>query len=107
MLPIALMLLQAAAPGEVAAFDLRKLKDSRAAERCAEGVGEEIVVCARPDETVKHRVELLPPAPKELLLPKAEVKLFGDVTGTVENEAVQLPGGVQSNRMMVRMKVPF
>lgn len=102
-----LLMLQAAAPGEVAAFDLRRLKESRAAATCAEATGDEIVVCARPDETVKHRVEVLPPTPVEPLLPKAEMKLFGDVIGTIENEAVQLPGGVQSNRLMVRMKIPF
>ncbi|MFC3711294.1 hypothetical protein ACFOMD_01845 [Sphingoaurantiacus capsulatus] len=107
MLPIALLLLQAAAPGEVAAFDLRKLKESRAAERCAESVGEEIVVCARPDETVRHRVEMLPPAPVELLLPKAEMRLFGDVTGALTTEGATLPDGTQSNRAMVKLKVPF
>lgn len=102
-----LLMLQAAAPGEVAAFDLRRLNDGRAARRCAEGQGEEIVVCARPDETVRHRVAVLPPAPVEPILPKAETKLFGDVTGALTTEGATMPDGTQSNRAMVKLKVPF
>lgn len=100
---LALMLMQAAAvPGD---FDLRRLPASEAG--CRPAAGDEIVVCARPDETARHRLPPIAGRPPEPLLPKAEVGLFGDVRGAIENEAVTMPDGVQSNRLMLRMKVPF
>ena len=36
-----------------------------------------------------------------------EFGIVGEIRGAVENEAVELPGGVVSNRIMLRMKVPF
>lgn len=100
---VALLLMQGAAVPDVA-FDLRELP-ARAPD-CDATTGDEIVVCGRSD-SLKHRLPPLAPTPVEPLLPRAEFKLFGDVKGAIENEAVQMPGGVQSNRIMLRMKVPF
>jgi len=101
----ALFLMQAAAAlGAPVDFDLRRLPRP---EGCAPGAGEEIVVCASPDQTVRHRLPPLASRPVEPLLPTAEFGIVGDIKGAVENEAVELPGGVVSNRIMLRMKLPF
>ena len=101
----ALLLMQAAtALGAPVDFDLRRLPRP---DGCAPGTGDEIVVCAVPDPTPRHRLPPLAPRPVEPPLPKAELGIVGDIRGAVENEAVELPGGVVSNRIMLRMKVPF
>lgn len=100
-----LWLMQAAtALGAPVDFDLRRLPRP---DGCTPGNGAEIVVCATPDATPRHRLPPLAPRPAEPLLPRAEFGIVGDIRGAVENESVELPGGVVSNRLMLRMKVPF
>ena len=91
----------AEAPAELD-FDLARLPN-RAAD-CRSSNGDQILVCA-PKIVRDNRVTDLG-STNEAYLPKAEVKLFGDVKGAVENEAVAV-GGFPSNRMMVRVKIPF
>ena len=72
--------------------------------RCPERP-EEIVVCgARPgdEQRVFHRER-----PAEAVPPRAETRLFGNARGSIDAEAATLPGGVQSNRLMFRLKTPF
>ena len=83
-------------------FDLARLP--RRASECRNAGADQIIVCAA--KIVRdNRVKELGSA-DEPYLPKAEVKLFGDVRAAVENEAVDV-GGVPSKRMMVRVKIPF
>ena len=97
------LLLQTAMPPPDIDFDLR---DVPAMRSCHEARGDEIVVCGRldPDE---HRVPPLPDAAYAEAPPKAETKLFGDVVGSAVMEAEEVANGVVSNRVMLRMKVPF
>lgn len=101
----ALFLMQAAAlPAPAIDFDLRKLGPQ---ESCAPARGDEIVVCAAPDLTAQHRLAPLPERARETLLPKARFGIVGDVKGAVETEAEEVAAGVVSNRIMVRVKIPF
>lgn len=100
----ALFMMQAAAlPAPAIDFDLRKM----APESCAPARGDEIVVCAAPDLTAQHRLAPLPERAREPLLPKAAFGIVGDVKGAVETEAEEVAAGVVSNRIMVRVKIPF
>jgi hypothetical protein len=99
-----LLLAQAAASSPVLDFDLAKLAPTKPS--CNAGAappGGEIVVCARKnvetDIPVKDR-------PAELLLPKAEFKLFGQVRGKVAGQQGNV-GPIPTNRAMVTMSVPF
>ena len=83
-------------------FDLARLLN-RAAE-CRSSNGDQIIVCAAKIVRDNRVTDL--GSTNEAYLPKAEVKLFGAVKGTVENEAVAV-GGFPSKRMMVRVKIPF
>jgi hypothetical protein len=58
--------------------------------------------------TARRQSQRLPPLPdlREDLLPKAETKLFGGKAAIV-TEAHGLPGGVTSNRIMLRWKMKF
>lgn len=100
----ALLLAQAVASSPALDFDLAKLASGRPA--CGAGAaspGGEIVVCARKkaatDIPVKER-------PVELLLPRAEFKLFGQVRGKVGGQQGNV-GPIPTNRVMVTMSVPF
>jgi hypothetical protein len=84
-------------------FDLR---DIPAPAACTPGPGDEIVVCGRINPG-QHRLPPLPDATYVEAPPRAEMKLFGDVVGSAVMEAEQFPGGVVSNRIMLKMKVPF
>lgn len=66
---------------------------------------EEVVVCARGNE--QFRLRPLPPRPERSVIPKAETRLFGQVVGAVEAEQVGLDNGMQSKRMMLKLKMPF
>lgn len=98
--PILLFLAEAvAAPVD---FDLAKLP--RLQGVCRPRDTDQIIVCA-PKEKATNRVQDLGNA-DEPYLPKAELKLFGDVKAAVENEAANV-GGFPSNRVMMRLKIPF
>ena len=102
MLLIALLLqagLDSGAPPP--SFDLGKLPPRRGT--CgADGAGGEIVVCARTGQG--DRLE--PVAEIDEDPPKAETGLFGKVRGGVAAEGGNV-GGFQSNRVMVKVKVPL
>lgn len=98
----ALLMQAAMAPPDID-FDLR---DVPAASSCAEARGDEIVVCGRLDSN-QHRLTPLPDVVYTEAPPRAETKLFGDVVGSAVMEAEEVANGVVSNRIMVRMKMPF
>ena len=95
------LVLTAAAPVPVD-FDLAKMPRSQSL--CRQPETDQIIVCAS-KANPSDRVTDLGSA-DEPYLPKAELKLFGDVKASVENEAANI-GGFPSNRMMVRVKIPF
>lgn len=64
-----------------------------------------MVVCGRNDD--RFRLRRLPPEFVERTLPKAETRIFGDAKLAAETEQATLAGGVQSQRLMVRLKFPF
>jgi hypothetical protein len=84
-------------------FDLRHVPAPAA---CTPGRGDEIVVCGRLDSG-EHRLSPLPDTTYAEAPPKAETKLFGDVVGSAVMEAEEVANGVVSNRIMLRMKIPF
>ena len=98
---VAALLMQAAVP-EID-FDLREVPPPG---KCEPGRADEIVVCGRSD-TERQRLPPLPDAKYAEAPPKAETKLFGDVVGSAVMESEGLAGGVTSDRIMVRMKIPF
>lgn len=97
------LLMQAVVGAPAIDFDLRTVAPP---PKCVPGRADEIVVCGRP-ETERRRLAPLPDNQYADPLPKAEMKLFGDVTGSAVMEAEQFPGGVVSNRIMLKLKVPF
>lgn len=76
-------------------FDLRTVKPAT----------DEIVVTARRQDD--QRMPPLTAYVAEEALPRAETGLFGNVRGAITAEQHALPGGVISNRAMVKLKVPF
>jgi hypothetical protein len=100
---LTVLLMQVAMPPPDIDFDLR---DVPAVRPCTEARGDEIVVCGRPDHD-QHRLPALPDATYVETPPRAEMKLFGDVVGSAVMEAEEVANGVVSNRIMLRMKIPF
>ncbi|WP_159976886.1 MULTISPECIES: hypothetical protein [unclassified Novosphingobium] len=98
---------------QVQLFDLGQLPtddgnvDLRAVKpRCPEGRPGEIVVCAPDPE--KDRIRPLPDTyVVEEGLPRAALDLGGGVSVDVHAEAVAMPGGAVSNRLMIGGKVKF
>ncbi|PAX08445.1 hypothetical protein [Sphingomonas lenta] len=78
----------------------------RPARECEPGEGEpgDIVVCGRRDDD-QYRLKPLPERYDDPTLPRAEMAL-GPGKLSAETEAASV-GGVQSNRVMLRFKVPF
>ena len=71
--------------------------------RCPEARGEEIVVCGqRPGEEGRWFIRREPWTDRPL--PRASYRLFRGVDVAGEGEGAALPGGVQSNRGMIRLK---
>ena len=64
----------------------------------------EVVVCGR--ATDRFRLRRLPAEAERLGLPKAELRL-GRAALAAEAEQATLAGGVQSQRLMLRLKLPF
>ena len=118
MVPALLIVLQAAAapaPGAAAPlaeidFDLRRLARGDAsrfsiAPRCRRD-GDAILVCARRPTGGEYDTEAWEPVFAQRPI-RAEARLFGDATGAVELEQVELLRGEISNRIMVRLRLPF
>jgi len=85
-------------------FDLRSLPVS---SHCGDANTTEIVVCGQRDPD-KYRVKPIPNADRFEQGPLiARVELGHGATASAEAEAVSLGAGVQSNRMMARLKIKF
>lgn len=113
-----LMALQAAAPATAQrvlsiGFDLA---DVRAAEEegalpyqrrdCRRGAGDEIVVCGRrPSDEAFPMDEMARRYAEEPIV--AEMGLGGGATARTLVEQVQLDRGAMSNRVMIRITIPF
>ena len=108
-MPLALLLsLQAGAPPTPVALapvdvDIAALARTR---RCAPGTGAEIVVCGRrepgggyPMEEMARRYERGPLA--------AEIGIGGGATAAATLEQAPLDRGAVSNRVMIRVRIPF
>jgi hypothetical protein len=76
--------------------------------KCDAKSSDEIVVCAEKADNEQHRLR---PIPKAAVYDKdeskAEFAVSENATMLAEGEAAGLPGGVQSNRLMVRLKLKF
>jgi hypothetical protein len=105
MLMAVLIAIQASAtPADprLAGFDLAAIKPPAGCD----AAGSDIVVCGR-SEATRARVKGVPQgveAPPAL--PKAEIGVIGALRATAETEAVGV-GGFPSNRVMLRLKMPF
>lgn len=76
--------------------------------KCEAQTGEEIVVCAEKADNEQHRLHPIANAAKyEKDESKAEFSISENAKMAVEADAAGLPGGVQSNRLMVRLKLGF
>ncbi|MEG3087586.1 hypothetical protein [Sphingomonas sp. PB4P5] len=75
---------------------------------CAEEVGDAIVVCGKRDDQ-RYRLPRLDSARFEPNRDgqKAEIALGGGLKGAAEVESATLLGGQVSNRLMMRLKLPF
>ena len=102
---ILLLALQASAPATPMApidFDLAEV--ARRPKRCSDASPNEIVVCARRGQG--DRLKPIPGA-AELDRPEdAAIDLPGGMKGSAVVESATV-GGFQSNRVMVRIKMPF
>lgn len=119
MVPALLIALQTAAPPAPAPsaaplaeidFDLGRIARGDAsrfsiAPRCRRD-GDAIVVCARRPSGGEYETEEWGPLFAQRPI-RAEARLFGDVTGAVALEQVELLRGEVSNRIMVRLRLPF
>jgi hypothetical protein len=77
-------------------FDLQNVAPASAAN--------EIVVTARRND---QRLEPLTAFAAAPAIPRAETGLIGNLRAGIAAEQHQLPGGVVSNRLMVKLKLPF
>jgi hypothetical protein len=83
-------------------FDLARVVP--ADPKCGETSAGEIVVCGTDRQS--NRLTALPPTTVEPLLPKAEMRLFGKITGALVG-GQRVVGGIPSNSIMATVKVPF
>ena len=77
---------------------------------CDRRSGDEIVVCADPDDPERHRLRPIPHAERfedQEGLPKAQVALGENSSMAAEVDSAEMAGGVVSKRIMVRLKVKF
>jgi hypothetical protein len=66
-----------------------------------------IVVCGHRREANPYRLPALPPAPEQTsILPRADMRVFGDAHLSVETEQAGI-GGAPSNRLMARLRIPL
>lgn len=104
--------MQAAQPTPAAAapidFDLARVRptQTRVTDRCEGGASGEIVVCGRrrspeavPSEEMERRYAATPA--------KAQLRLGGAATASAYVDAVAMPNGEISKRIMIGVKLPF
>lgn len=94
-------------------FDLARVRPfevgdavSRTPLNCRPGEDAEIVVCGRRPSGGAYPIEAMERlfAVEPLV---AEARLFGDAAGALEVDSVTLDRGAVSNRIMVRLHLPF
>lgn len=95
MLRLVLTLQSVGATGIPPDFDLKKVQPSPDADT--------IVVTARKQN---HRIDR-EPADTEPPLGRAEIGLFGDAKANLHVESQSLGNGTTSQRVMVKVKIPF
>lgn len=103
----AMVMLQAVMPSAVPAVPLTlSLPASRAVRPCSFSDDRDIVICGRRDTASRYR---LPPPDTTRFEPRrrAETMLTGDLKGAAEVESREIAPGMTSNRIMVRLKLPF
>ena len=84
-------------------FDLRDLPEPSG---CTGTGADEILVCGRRDDE-SQRLPELPPDETRRGLPMAETQLFGNVSGRVYLEQVEMQQGLMSRRVMFGIRLPF
>ncbi len=92
----------ATAPDIPPSFDLRAYP---APAPCSAVDTDDIVVCGRPLRD-RYRLPQLDTARFESN-GKAEISIKGNLTGAAEVESAEIAPGIKSNRMMLRLKLPF
>jgi hypothetical protein len=76
--------------------------------KCEARSSDDIVVCAEKADQEQHRLRpIANAATYEKDESKAEFSVGENATMAVEADTAGLPGGVQSNRLMVRLKIGF
>jgi hypothetical protein len=95
------------APAKAETLKINILVEQPAPE-CAPADGDEIVVCAQPEDNERYRLRPIPKAAEfEKDESKAEFGIGDGATLAAETESAALGGGVASPRIMIRLKVPF
>lgn len=102
----------AAAPAPTAPvdFDLAQLPraapDPLGRQRCGSSSGDTVVVCGRRGPANEYPLEEMERRYAEQPV-RAETGLFGNVTADVHGESATLDRGAVSQRVMMRVKIPF
>lgn len=91
-----------AAPDVPAAIDF----DLRTTTPCP-SAGDAIVVCATRRDDERFRLRPLDAGRFEAKPPRAETGIVGDLRGGVGTEHVEFGNGAVSNRVMLKLKLPF
>lgn len=95
-----LTLVQATSASPPARIDLMA---PAASKSCTAEDGADVVVCGARDDP--YRLRPLPPVADGSAIPKAETGI-GNAKAAVETEQTSI-GGIPSNRVMLRFKLPF
>lgn len=103
---LALLMADQMAVASAIQFDLRNFRPETSCESDT-GRPDEIVVCAPGDSLERFRLRRLPSDKFEQKPIRAETGLIGRVKVATEVEQETMTDGTISNRLMVRLKVPF
>ena len=105
-MPAMMMILQAATSADHAPPVTLTLPASAVVATCSPADGGDILVCGRRDAAGRYR---LPPLDSARFAPRghAETTLTGDLKGAAEVESREIAPGMTSNRIMLRLKLPF
>lgn len=108
---LAMMMLQATVsanePVNPINFDLKSTVISKSCTFDPSRIDDdEILICGRRDANDRYRLKPLDTARFEPNK-KAETTLIGDLKGAAEVESKEIAPGLTSNRIMLRLKLPF
>ena len=105
MRTVVLLILQSGATAAVQpSNDPLTLQRLSVGDRCSEETAD-IIVCGRRDD--RYRLPRLDSDRFEPRAAKAEIDLGGNLKGAAEVESATIGPGLTSNRMMLRLKLPF